>query len=85
LSFRFPLKEGYEIRIYKGFLIIKSNINIDTLTLDNFFSSAKIIQPEEIKKFISFPEYYRAIESVEELLKRKLDLIISLNKIKFDQ
>ena len=40
LSFRFPLKEGYEIRIYKG--IFMEKIDLEALVLDKFFSSAKI-------------------------------------------
>ncbi len=82
LSFQFPLKEGYEIRIYKGFLIIRNNIDTNTLTLDKFFSSAKLMKLSEIPKVISFPEYYKAMKEVNHLLREKFDLILNMNEIK---
>jgi len=81
LSFRFPRKEGYEIRIYKGFLVIEDNINPQALTLDNFFSSAQFMELEEISKQVSFPEYYQIVKEVSNLL-RENELILNLNKIK---
>ena len=81
LSFRFPRKDGYEIRIYKGFLVIEDNINPQALTLDNFFSSAQFMELEEISKQVSFPEYYRIAEEVSNLLGEN-ELILNLNKIK---
>jgi len=70
LSFRFPLKEGYEIRIYKGFLIIMEKIDLEELVLDKFFSSAKLMHLDEASKLISFPEYYKVMKEVEELSKK---------------
>jgi len=81
LSFKFPKKEGYEIRIYKGFLVIEDNINPQALTLDNFFSSARFMELKEISKYVSFPEYYRIVKEVSNLL-RENELILNLHKIK---
>ena len=57
LSFKFPLKDGYEIRIYKGFLMTGENTDLKNLTLDRFFSSARFMKLDEISSLASFPEY----------------------------
>ncbi|MEM5830105.1 MAG: NUDIX domain-containing protein [Candidatus Aenigmatarchaeota archaeon] len=82
LSFQFPLREGYEIRIYKGFLVIIDNIDTNSLTLDKFFSSVKFMKISELLNVMSFPEYYRAVKEADELLRKKLNLILYLNKIR---
>ncbi|NOZ81843.1 MAG: NUDIX hydrolase, partial [Candidatus Micrarchaeota archaeon] len=82
LSFQFPLKEGCETRIYKGFLIIRDNIDVDTLKLDKFFSSAKLMKLDELSKFVSFPDYYETIKKADELLRKKIDLVLDINEIK---
>ncbi len=57
-------------------------IYLEALVLDKFFSSAKLMQLDEISKLISFPEYYKVMKEVDELLKKKFDLILGVNKIK---
>jgi 8-oxo-dGTP pyrophosphatase MutT (NUDIX family)/predicted nucleotidyltransferase len=81
LSFKFPLEKGYEIRIYKGFLIVKNKIDLSKLKLNKFFSSAKLMHLKDAVRFISFLEYREVIEKIEDLMKKKSELIFYLNKI----
>ncbi len=46
-------------------------IYLEALVLDKFFSSAKLMQLDEISKLISFPEYYKVMKEVDELLKNE--------------
>ena len=81
LSFRFPLKEGYEIRIYKGFLITK-NLDPGALRFERFFRKARFMGLDEISRVISAPEYYRIVKEADSLLHEKFGLILGLNRIK---
>ena len=74
LSFRFPLREGYELRIYKGFLTV-GEVDPGSLTLDRFFSSAELMEPDEIAASISFPEYLGALKETEELIGKRPEVI----------
>ena len=63
LSFKYPLKDGYKIRIYKGFIL---NKKLKNFKFGDFFKFAKVFNVDEIKNVITFPEYYEAILKIEE-------------------
>ena len=63
LSFKYPLKDGYEIRIYKGFIL---NKKLKNFKFGDFFKSVKTFDIDEIRNVITFSEYYESILKIKE-------------------